>query len=46
YKWPPRSLLVRTPWECDPVPAVSSGTSVTQWNTDRCMGPLCEVPIM
>ncbi|CAI9584774.1 unnamed protein product, partial [Staurois parvus] len=46
YKRPPHPLLLRVPLERA---ALQSGTRCvlrTQWNTDRCTGPLCEVPIM
>ncbi|CAI9612887.1 unnamed protein product [Staurois parvus] len=46
YKWPPRPLLVRAPWERAAHRSSARCVLRTQWNTDRCMRPLCEVPIM
>ncbi|CAI9587516.1 unnamed protein product, partial [Staurois parvus] len=40
------SLLVRAPWERAAPRSSARCVLRTQWNTDRHMGPLCEVPIM
>ncbi|CAI9593350.1 unnamed protein product, partial [Staurois parvus] len=46
YKRPPHSLPVRAPWERAAMRSGALCVLRTQWNTDRCTGPLCEVPIM
>ncbi|CAI9581808.1 unnamed protein product [Staurois parvus] len=46
YKRPPHPLLVRAPWECAALRTSAHCVLRTQWNTNCCTGPLCEVPIM
>ncbi|CAI9532118.1 unnamed protein product [Staurois parvus] len=46
YKWPPHSLPVCAPWECEAPLSGARYVWRTQRNTDHCTGPLCEVPVM
>ncbi|CAI9563287.1 unnamed protein product [Staurois parvus] len=46
YKQPLCPLLVCAPWERAAPQSSACCVLQTQWNTDRCTGPLCEVSIM
>ncbi|CAI9613540.1 unnamed protein product, partial [Staurois parvus] len=46
YKRPPRTLLVRAPWERAAPRSGARCVLLTQWNTDSRTGPLYEVLIM
>ncbi|CAI9557395.1 unnamed protein product [Staurois parvus] len=46
YKRPPHSLPVHAPLKCEAPRSGARCLLWTQQNTDRCTGPLCEVPIM
>ncbi|CAI9585863.1 unnamed protein product [Staurois parvus] len=46
YKCPPASLPVCAPWEHAAPQSGAHCVLRTEQNTDRCTGPLCEVPMM
>ncbi|CAI9568055.1 unnamed protein product [Staurois parvus] len=45
HKWHPHLQLVCAPRGHSGTPIAAHCVPCPQWNTDRCMRPLCEVPI-